>query len=245
MMLLEWDAMLVDRQRYVCPFCQTRCHEFYNLARNLDFTHVSVILQWFIFLLQKTRDWQVSWDYVMSGSFQHQKSSRMQLTSWARWWTHFSNLFCVLSSVIQFRRRLHCWGVCILPDNLSGKHPAYFLFYQLKIHGSRVKDTCTYLQWGSSLVTSTATCNESLWKFEDWLFSVAPNLLVQLEFILLSGLQKKRRRVDLSHRIELNPLLLDVMLAVCRNDTRGLMMARCWTCRCWTWLWKICSRGIL
>jgi hypothetical protein len=31
-----------------------------------------------------------------------------------------------------------------------------------RIHGSRVKDTCTYLQWGSSLVTSTATCNESL-----------------------------------------------------------------------------------
>jgi hypothetical protein len=48
------------------------------------------------------------------------------------------------------------------------------------------------LQWGSSLVTSTATCNESLWNFEDWLFSVAPNLLVQLEFILLSGLEKKK-----------------------------------------------------
>jgi hypothetical protein len=38
---------------------------------------------------------------------------------------------------------------------------------------------------------------------------VVPNLLVQLEFILLSGLEEKRR-VDLSHRIELNPLLLDV-----------------------------------
>jgi hypothetical protein len=38
------------------------------------------------------------------------------------------------------------------------------LFYVLsaRIHGSRVKDTCTYLQWGCSLVTSTATCNESL-----------------------------------------------------------------------------------
>jgi hypothetical protein len=39
---------------------------------------------------------------------------------------------------------------------------------------------------------------------------VAPNLLVQLEFLLLSGLQKRRRIVDLSHRNELNPLLLDV-----------------------------------
>jgi hypothetical protein len=31
-----------------------------------------------------------------------------------------------------------------------------------RIHGSRVKNTCTYLQWGSSLMRSTATCDESL-----------------------------------------------------------------------------------
>jgi hypothetical protein len=75
--------------------------------------------------------------------------------------TLFKSLFCVeLCYPIQEKAAL----LRGLQSSRKSIWKIFCLCYVLsaRIHGSRVKDTCTYLQWGSSLVTSTATCNESL-----------------------------------------------------------------------------------
>lgn len=209
MMLLEWDAMLVDRQRYVCPFLSDSLSWIPQFGQELGFhscgchtamVHISVAKDQRLVNVLGLCDVRVISASEILSDATYILSKMMN--------TPFKSLLCVeLFYPIQEKAAL----LRSLHSSRKSIWKISCLFYVLsaRIHGSRVKDTCTYLQWGSSLVTSTATCNENLWNFEDWLFSVAPNLLVQLEFILLSGLEKKRW-VDLSHRIELNPLLLDV-----------------------------------